>query len=57
MHLQAPQQAAILLLLKQMLNKYPTARSAMLDFEDDSVGGGFALTPTVGMYKGEVGDP
>ena len=45
LHMPCPQQAAFLLLIKQIMNKYPSARSAMLDFEDDSVTGGFALTP------------
>ena len=52
-----PQQAAILLLLKQILNKYPSARSTMLDFEDDSVGGGFGITPTTALYRADVNDP
>ena len=57
MHMFAPQQAAILLLLKQILNQYPSARSAMLDFEDDSVGGGFDVTPTTALYRADVNDP
>ena len=57
MHLLPSQQASLLLLLKQMLNRYPSARSSMLDFEDDSVGGGFATTPNSALYKGELNDP
>ena len=57
MHMFAPQQAAILLLLKQILNRYPSARSTMLDFEDDSVGGGFGITPTTALYRADVNDP
>ena len=29
----------------------------MLDFEDDSVGGGFAITPRTALYRAEVNDP
>jgi len=47
----------MLLLIKQLMNKYPSARSAMLDFEDDSVSGGFALTPTTAMYRADINDP
>ena len=57
MHMFVPQQAAILLLLKQILNRYPSARSTMLDFEDDSVGGGFNMTPATSLYRADVDDP
>lgn len=57
MHLEPAQQAAILLLIKQILSKYSTARSAMLDFEDDSVGGGFTSTPSTTLYRGDLNDP
>lgn len=39
------------------MNKYPSARSSMLDFEDDSVSGGFAITPTTALYRGDINDP
>ena len=29
----------------------------MLDFEDDSVGGGFDVTPTTALYRADVNDP
>ena len=29
----------------------------MLDFEDDSVGGGFDVTPTTALYRSDVNDP
>jgi hypothetical protein len=29
----------------------------MLDFEDDSVGGGFGATPSSSLYLGEINDP
>ena len=29
----------------------------MLDFEDDSVGGGFGVTPTTALYRADVNDP
>jgi len=57
MHLDEAPQAAILLLIKQIMNAYPTARSTMLDFEDDSIGGGFGITPSNALYRGELNDP
>jgi hypothetical protein len=57
LHLEPAPQAAMLLLIKQILNKYSTARSAMLDFEDDSVAGGFHATPATAMYRGDLNDP
>ena len=29
----------------------------MLDFEDDSVDGGFSITPSTALYRAEVNDP
>jgi len=29
----------------------------MLEIEDDSVSGGFGLTPRTTMYKGDINDP
>jgi hypothetical protein len=43
--------------MKQMLNKYPSARSSMLEIEDDSVEGGFSFTPKTAMYKASINDP
>ena len=57
MHLPQAQQAALLLLIKQIMNRYSSARSAMLDFEDDSVSGGFSTTPAVALYRGDLNDP
>ena len=57
MHLPQAQQAALLLLIKQIMNRYSSARSAMLDFDDDSVSGGFAATPTTAQYRGDLNDP
>ena len=57
MHLDVATQAAVLLLIKQIMNAYPSARSTMLDFEDDSVGGGFGNTPTNALYRGDLNDP
>ena len=57
MHLIPSQQAAMLLVIKTILNKYPSARSAMLDIDDDTVTGGFAMTPTTALYRGEIDDP
>lgn len=56
-HLPPAWQGPILLLIKTMLNKYPSARSSMLDFEDDSVSGGFAVTPATALYRGDLNDP
>ena len=56
-HMLPPYQAALLFVIKQILNKYPSARSAMLEIEDDSVEGGFGITPRTAMYKASVNDP
>lgn len=56
-HLLPQYQAGTLYLIKQMLNKYPSARSQMLEIDDDSVQGGFALTPKTQMYRGDINDP
>lgn len=29
----------------------------MLDFEDDSIGGGFQMTPDNALYRGDINDP
>jgi len=57
MHLPASQQAAILFLLKQIFGKYPTTRSQMLEIEDDTVGGGFNVTPDKALYRPDFHDP
>ena len=57
MHMPKSWQAALLLLIKQLTNRYASARSAMLDFEDDSVSGGFAMTPTSQLYRADLNDP
>lgn len=57
MNLQPTYQAPILFFLKQMFNRYPSARSCMLEFEDDTVGGGFQNTPDNCCYRGELNDP
>ena len=57
MHAIPAQQAPLLLLIKQIMNKYPSARSTMLDFEDDSVSGGFSMTPSTALYRAEINDP
>jgi hypothetical protein len=56
-HMLPQYQASLLFLMKQMLNKYPSARSAMLEIEDDSVEGGFGITPKTAMYKASINDP
>jgi hypothetical protein len=40
-----------------MLNKYPSARSNMLEIEDDSISGGFGITPKTAMYRADINDP
>lgn len=57
MHLPPAYQAAVLYMIKQMMNKYSSARSAMLELEDDTIGGGFQITPRLAMYKADIGDP
>jgi len=57
MHVSSAWQAPLLLLIKQIMNKYSSARSSMLDFEDDSVHGGFLMTPTTAMYRADLNDP
>jgi len=43
MHLPRPEQAGVLFLIKQIMGKYPVARSAMLDLDDDAIDGGFGF--------------
>jgi hypothetical protein len=50
-------QCALLFVVKQILNKYPSARSHMLEIEDDTVNGGFNLTPRTALYKADINDP
>lgn len=57
MHLPPAFQLSVLFLIKQMMNKYPSARSNMLEIEDDSVEGGFGITPRTAMYRGDIRDP
>ena len=57
MNLQPNQQAAFLFLIKQIVNKYPSARSQMLEIEDDTVGAGFGVTPSQTLYRPELNDP
>eukprot|EP00355_Strombidium_rassoulzadegani_P003147 CAMPEP_0168614820 /NCGR_PEP_ID=MMETSP0449_2-20121227/4181_1 /TAXON_ID=1082188 /ORGANISM="Strombidium rassoulzadegani, Strain ras09" /LENGTH=285 /DNA_ID=CAMNT_0008655531 /DNA_START=895 /DNA_END=1752 /DNA_ORIENTATION=- len=49
------QQAGVLLLLKQMLQKYPHARSNLVDLDDDAVGGGYGNNNI--LYRGDLNDP
>jgi len=29
----------------------------MLEIEDDTIGGGYGITPRIAMYKGDINDP
>jgi hypothetical protein len=53
-YLPKSEQAGILLLLKQMIEKYPALKSAFLEVEDDSIDKGFG--PRF-MYRGDINDP
>jgi hypothetical protein len=44
MHLRDSEQAGVLLLIKQIVQKYSSARTAMLELDDDSIGGGFGIS-------------
>ena len=44
-------------MIKQIVNKYPSARSTMLELEDDTVGGGFEVTPASCLYRPDLNDP
>jgi hypothetical protein len=57
MHMMPNVQAPLLFLIKQILNRYPSARSQMLEIESDAIGGGFGITPTMSMYRAELNDP
>ena len=57
LHMRPSWQAPMLLMIKQLMNKYPSARSSMLDFDDDSVSGGFNITPTTALYRPDINDP
>ena len=41
MHLAPAEQAGVLLLVKQMMAKYPTARSSLLEADEDAIDSGF----------------
>jgi hypothetical protein len=55
MHLTAPEQAGVLLLVKQMMAKYPSARSCMLEADEDAIDSGFG-NPTL-QYRPDINDP
>ena len=57
MHMMPNVQAPLLFLIKQILNRSPSARSQMLEIESDAIGGGFGITPTLSMYRAELNDP
>ena len=49
------EQAGILLLIKQIFSKYPSARSMLLDNDEDAIGGGFGSTTQ--FYRADINDP
>lgn len=54
MHLPRAEQAGVLLLLKLILGKYPAARSALQEVDEDAADGGFGFNAN---YRPNIGDP
>lgn len=54
-YLPRAEQAGILLLLKQMIEKYPSVKSAFFEYDEDSADRGFGNNSL--MYKADVNDP
>lgn len=52
-HLTGPEQAGCLLLVKQILTKYPSARSTLIELDDEGLSNAF----TVSVYKPDINDP
>ena len=55
MHLQGPEQAGLLLLIKQILTKYPTAKSSLIEMDDEGLHNSFL--GSFGLYKPDLNDP
>lgn len=55
MHLPPTEQAGVLLLIKQMMNKYSTARSCMLEADEDALDQGFGQSTL--QYRSNINDP
>lgn len=54
MHLETAEQAGVLLLIKQIMLKYPAARSAMLEADEDALDAGFGFNH---LYRANINDP
>lgn len=55
MHLTSSEQVGVLFLLKQILTKYPTAKSSMMEIDDEGLANAFAGDH--GIYKSDINDP
>lgn len=55
MHLNTTEQAGVLLLIKQIMSKYPSVRSQMLEADEDAIDSGFG-NPSQ-FYKAAINDP
>ena len=50
-----PEQAGLLLLMKQIMTKYPSAKSSLIELDDEGLSNAF-LGPQ-GLYKPDINDP
>ena len=55
MQLYGPEQAGLLLLIKQILTKYPPAKSSLIELDDEGLTNAFA--GSYGLYKPDINDP
>jgi len=55
MHLDAPEQAGVLLLIKQMMLKYPSTRSSLMEADEDDQDHGFGNQSKI--YRADINDP
>lgn len=54
-HLQGPEQAGLLLLIKQILTKYPSSKSSLIELDDEGLSNAFQGPQ--GLYKADINDP
>lgn len=50
-----PEQAGLLLLIKQILTKYPSAKSSLVELDDEGLTNAFQGPQ--GLYKADINDP
>ena len=55
LHLIGPEQAGCLLLIKQIITKYPTAKSALIEVDQEGLTSSFQGPQ--GLYKPDINDP